>query len=60
MSERTDTAAVANAKPDSTRLSRSSSLFQLAELGTFLGALLTGFAATGKRLDLGVLFASLG
>ena len=60
MSERTDTAAVGNAKPDSTRLPRSSSPFQLGELGTFFSAFPTGLAATGKRVNLGMLFASFG
>jgi len=35
-------------------------LFQFGELGTFLGALPAGFAATGKRFDLSLLVAGFG
>jgi len=35
-------------------------LFQLRKLGAFLSAFPTGFAATGKSLDAGMLFAGFG
>ena len=35
-------------------------LFQLGELGAFCGALPTGFPATGKGLDFGMLVAGVG